>query len=600
MKRRLLNIILCAVIIINFFAVAVPLNINASETIKQIGINNTNGIETGFILQSESSPDPSFTSLSPDNISYYESYASWNDNSNRNEIFVYIYSLEENTNITLYYTSSILTPIKIDTIAANWTNVASGTPLTYGPLINQHYFFKLTSNKPVTWELVTHSYEAYREASRFIMSSDLSYLGTTFYFHADQHTYEEIDVINPNTDGSGIVSLYNWTGGTWNFLTSTNNIDPESFWEYSVPSKAFYKIESENPVLVYEGKLYNQNMATGVTPRGDTVGNVIYAAVPYDIFAAPKGGATLHIMGVTGASYSVYHKSAGDTSWTFELNDAVSAGSSTTHENLTMDKVYKIVTDSEDHKIFVQYLTAWPAPEARGGAEMIPGIDNGKTTNPGTQFILYFDGGPPGTYSYQKYIDVLMPEAGTSVNINGAASTSFTSTVDDEAFRWEPGDGNGSVYIITSSKPVWVVVMSDRGSESGYFVFNSVAVPKDFEMNIDIDPDTLNLKSKGKWITCYIELTLGYDVKDIDAHTILLEDSLPPELNPKYGFVKSESSYIMDHDNDTVPERMVKFDRSDVEDMLSPGKYNLKVSGKLLDGKEFEGYSDEIRVIDPP
>ncbi len=117
---------------------------------------------------------------------------------------------------------------------------------------------------------------------------------------------------------------------------------------------------------------------------------------------------------------------------------------------------------------------------------------------------------------------------------------------------------------------------------------------------IDIDPDTINLKSKGKWITCYIELPGGYDVRDINASTILLEGSLPPIFNPKYGFVKSEDSYIMDHDNDILLERMVKFDRSDVEDMLSPGTYNLKVSGELIDGTAFEGYSDEIRVIDSP
>lgn len=117
---------------------------------------------------------------------------------------------------------------------------------------------------------------------------------------------------------------------------------------------------------------------------------------------------------------------------------------------------------------------------------------------------------------------------------------------------------------------------------------------------IDIDPDTLNLKSNGRWITCYIELPGGYDVRDIDASTILLEDGLPPILDPKYGFVKSEDSYIMDHDNDTILERMVKFDRSEVEDMLSPGTYNLKVTGELVDGTMFEGYSDEIRVIEPP
>jgi hypothetical protein len=39
---------------------------------------------------------------------------------------------------------------------------------------------------------------------------------------------------------------------------------------------------------------------------------------------------------------------------------------------------------------------------------------------------------------------------------------------------------------------------------------------------IDIDPDTLNLKSKIKWVTAYIELPGGYDVADIDVGTVKL------------------------------------------------------------------------------
>ena len=103
------------------------------------------------------------------------------------------------------------------------------------------------------------------------------------------------------------------------------------------------------------------------------------------------------------------------------------------------------------------------------------------------------------------------------------------------------------------------------------------------EANIDIDPDTLNLGSKGRWITAYITLPEGYDVNNIDISTILLEDAIPAEWGDVQG--------------DTL---MVKFDRSEVEDMLSPGTYNLKVSGELMDGTSFEGYSDEIRVIEPP
>jgi hypothetical protein len=100
---------------------------------------------------------------------------------------------------------------------------------------------------------------------------------------------------------------------------------------------------------------------------------------------------------------------------------------------------------------------------------------------------------------------------------------------------------------------------------------------------INIDPDTLNLKSKGRWITCYITLNNPYDVNDIDISTILLEDTIPAEWGDIQGYTL-----------------MVKFDRSEVENMLSPGTYNLKVTGELTDGTEFEGYSDEIRIIDPP
>jgi WD40 repeat protein len=101
------------------------------------------------------------------------------------------------------------------------------------------------------------------------------------------------------------------------------------------------------------------------------------------------------------------------------------------------------------------------------------------------------------------------------------------------------------------------------------------------EATFDIDPNTLNLKSKGRWITCYITLNDPYDVNDIDISTILLEDTIPAEWGDIQG--------------DTL---IVKFDRSEVEDMLPVGTYNLKVTGELTDGTSFEGYSDEIKVID--
>jgi hypothetical protein len=100
---------------------------------------------------------------------------------------------------------------------------------------------------------------------------------------------------------------------------------------------------------------------------------------------------------------------------------------------------------------------------------------------------------------------------------------------------------------------------------------------------IDIDPDTLNLKSKGRWITCYIDIP-DYDVNNIDISTILLEDTIPAE----WGDVQGTTL-------------MVKFDRSEVEDYIGVPQdaVELWVTGEFYDGTEFEG-SDTIRVICPP
>ena len=118
-------------------------------------------------------------------------------------------------------------------------------------------------------------------------------------------------------------------------------------------------------------------------------------------------------------------------------------------------------------------------------------------------------------------------------------------------------------------------------------------------IEIDIDPDTLNLKSKGKFMTAYIELE-GADVREIDASSILLNGAISPVLDKKYGFVTSENSYILDHDNDGIMERMVKFDRAEVQRMLTPvDEVVLTITGSLDDGTGFEG-NDTVKVINPP
>jgi PKD repeat protein len=107
---------------------------------------------------------------------------------------------------------------------------------------------------------------------------------------------------------------------------------------------------------------------------------------------------------------------------------------------------------------------------------------------------------------------------------------------------------------------------------------------------INFDPDTLNLKSKGKWVTVYIELPMGhgYDVGMINLTSIMLDGRVYVEIKP---------TEIGDHDGDGVPDLMVKFDRTVVQNILNVGdKVGIIISGTLIDGRLFEG-KDAIKVI---
>lgn len=105
-------------------------------------------------------------------------------------------------------------------------------------------------------------------------------------------------------------------------------------------------------------------------------------------------------------------------------------------------------------------------------------------------------------------------------------------------------------------------------------------------VDIDIKPDTLNLQSKGKWITCYIWLPEEYDVADVDPDSIFLNE----EIGADWSWIDEAEQMLM-----------VKFSRLDVKEMLVElgllGDVKLTVSSELTDGTKFEG-SDTIRVID--
>ncbi len=117
---------------------------------------------------------------------------------------------------------------------------------------------------------------------------------------------------------------------------------------------------------------------------------------------------------------------------------------------------------------------------------------------------------------------------------------------------------------------------------TSYALQSMVAIPA----TIDINPDTLNLESKGRWITAYIELPEGYSVDDIDVSSITLNGVISAEQSP---------SEVGDYDADGAADLMVKFDRQDLIAILSEGEETLAITGRVNEAS-FEG-CDTIRVI---
>jgi parallel beta-helix repeat protein len=98
---------------------------------------------------------------------------------------------------------------------------------------------------------------------------------------------------------------------------------------------------------------------------------------------------------------------------------------------------------------------------------------------------------------------------------------------------------------------------------------------------VDFNPNTLNLKSHGKWITARIQLPEEYNAEDIDASTILLNGAIAPLIEAK-------------QNGHGVKELVVRFDRVTValwiyQSVGTQHEVSLTITGELKNGTTFEG-----------
>lgn len=78
-----------------------------------------------------------------------------------------------------------------------------------------------------------------------------------------------------------------------------------------------------------------------------------------------------------------------------------------------------------------------------------------------------------------------------------------------------------ALYGVWGSSPTNVFAVGDART-----LFHYSEQPPTVSVAVDFDPDTLNLKSKGKPVTVYIELPTGHDVSQIDVSSIRLNGAV--------------------------------------------------------------------------
>lgn len=173
-----------------------------------------------------------------------------------------------------------------------------------------------------------------------------------------------------------------------------------------------------------------------------------------------------------------------------------------------------------------------------------------------------------------------------SRSINITVSTNVTWAVPDVSSFSLPSWSSRYVYVYISPLPAGDYVFS-FSAITGTVILTSYhyVYVGPLPATVEINPETLNLKSNGEWITTYITFEDGYDVYSVDASSITINNTI--------------SAVWSDIQNEIL---MVKFNRTEVINWLGVIDYSIdtgntyNVSLALTGG--IDGVSLGFRGID--
>ncbi len=148
--------------------------------------------------------------------------------------------------------------------------------------------------------------------------------------------------------------------------------------------------------------------------------------------------------------------------------------------------------------------------------------------------------------------------------------------------------GEDPSHVAIDPRGSGVVAISNAGDNT-VSIIDPLRSDTPVAATIEVTPRTLNHKSKGRYVTGRIELPAGFDPRDIDPTTVMLQSAVAAD---------PDNWTIEDADTNGLEELVVKFDRAEFQAVIPQGEFvPVHIDGEV-NGRPFAG-QDTIRTLRP-